>query len=153
MVHDIETDKPLRKSNEIDQRVGARLRERRNALHLSQEQVGDRLGLTFQQIQKYEKGTNRISASRLYELSRILDVDIDYFFDGIDGRDDQLPAGQSPVGMGFAEATAGFDGMPIEDAKRLVADSFMRISDPQIRQSLFQLVMKLAGSGFTPPRA
>src|SRR6188472_1861620 len=70
--------------NPIDVRVGARLRLRRNMLGLSQEKLGEAIGLTFQQVQKYERGANRIGASRLHELSRILDVPVTFFFDNTD---------------------------------------------------------------------
>src|ERR671928_1129093 len=70
--------------NPIDVRVGARLRLRRNMLGLSQEKLGEAIGLTFQQVQKYERGANRIGASRLHELSRVLDVPISFFFDDTD---------------------------------------------------------------------
>ena len=76
-----------RKSNsELDTYIGARLRMRRLMLGMSQEALGEKLSLTFQQIQKYEKGTNRVSASRLYELAQALDVPVQYFFDGIRPR-------------------------------------------------------------------
>ncbi len=65
----------------IDVHVGARLRQRRTLLGMTQTNLGDALGLTFQQVQKYERGTNRISASRLYDLARLLDVTVEYFFD------------------------------------------------------------------------
>src|ERR1043166_6677295 len=84
--------------NPIDVRVGARLRLRRNMLGLSQEKLGEAIGLTFQQVQKYERGANRIGASRLYELSRILDVPVSFFFDDPDPV--RAPA------MGFAEPPA-----------------------------------------------
>src|SRR5689334_10445665 len=74
------TDTP----NPIDVRVGARVRLRRQMLGLSQEKLGEAIGLTFQQVQKYERGANRIGASRLYELSRILDVPVSFFFDDTD---------------------------------------------------------------------
>src|SRR5919107_3688638 len=70
--------------NPIDVRVGARLRLRRMMLGLSQEKLAEMIGLTFQQVQKYERGANRIGASRLYELSRVLDVPVSFFFDDID---------------------------------------------------------------------
>src|SRR3712207_4575070 len=70
--------------NPIDFRVGARLRLRRNMLGLSQERLGEAIGLTFQQVQKYERGAHRIGASRLYELSRVLDVPVSFFFDDTD---------------------------------------------------------------------
>lgn len=71
--------------NPIDKHVGSRVRMRRMMLAMSQEKLGDALGLTFQQVQKYEKGTNRISAGKLYELSRLFDTPVQFFFDGIDG--------------------------------------------------------------------
>ena len=130
-------DKPSRQTTELDQLVGARLRERRNSLHLSQEQVGDQLGLTFQQVQKYEKGTNRISASRLYEISRILNVDIGFFFEGFeDANDNQV--------MGFGEEQAAFGRSFVDQAQRIVAENFARIPDPEVRQSVFELVERLA---------
>ena len=67
----------------IDEHVGARICARRKLLQLSQKQMAEKLGITFQQIQKYEKGVNRIGAGRLYTIASILGVDIDYFFDGI----------------------------------------------------------------------
>src|SRR5215217_3228063 len=70
--------------NPIEIRVGARLRLRRNMLGLSQQKLGEAIGLTFQQVQKYERGTSRIGASRLYELSRVLNVPVSFFFDDTD---------------------------------------------------------------------
>src|SRR3712207_3922396 len=75
--------KPKNVANEIDAHVGSRLRLRRLLLGVSQERLGDALGLTFQQIQKYERGANRIGASRLYDLARAFDVPIGYFFDAM----------------------------------------------------------------------
>src|SRR6187200_2817808 len=83
--------------NPIDIRVGARLRLRRNMLGLSQEKLGEAIGLTFQQIQKYERGANRIGASRLHELSRVLDVPVSFFFD------DRDPVRAPAIPGGFAE--------------------------------------------------
>lgn len=75
-------------SNPIDVHVGARIKLRRTLLGLSQEKLGEALGLTFQQVQKYEKGTNRVSASKLYRLAQILDVPIAFFFDSLPGSDE-----------------------------------------------------------------
>src|SRR5256885_4646469 len=69
------------KPNPVDVHVGARVRLRRTLLGMSQEKLGDAIGLTFQQVQKYERGANRIGASRLYDLSRVLDVPVSYFFE------------------------------------------------------------------------
>ena len=74
------------KPNPVDIHVGSRVRLRRTLLGLSQEKLGEAVGLTFQQIQKYERGANRIGASRLYHLSRVLDVPVSFFFEGLDGQ-------------------------------------------------------------------
>src|ERR1700742_218820 len=77
------SDMPKKQANPIDIQVGNRVRIRRMLIGMSQERLGDLLGLTFQQVQKYEKGVNRIGAGRLFEVSRILGVPIDFFYDGI----------------------------------------------------------------------
>jgi transcriptional regulator with XRE-family HTH domain len=89
-VIDQESTKPKKKNSRqtaqpgaVDRYVGMKVRTRRSALRLSQEQLGSAVGLTFQQVQKYEKGINRISASRLLEISHVLEVDISYFFEGL----------------------------------------------------------------------
>lgn len=78
--------KNARSPNEIDRYVGARIRFRRSLLKLSQEKLGDLLGVTFQQVQKYERGANRVGASRLYALAGVLDVSVEYFFKGLEGE-------------------------------------------------------------------
>src|SRR3954462_12063224 len=94
--------------NPIDIRVGARLRLRRNMLGLSQEKLGEAIGLTFQQVQKYERGANRIGASRLHELSRVLDVPVSFFFDDTD------PVRAPAIPAGFAEPPAeAFESDPL----------------------------------------
>ena len=75
---------PSGKPNPIDVHVGNRVRLRRTRLGMSQERLGEALGLTFQQVQKYERGANRVGASRLYDLSRVLEVPVSYFFDDMD---------------------------------------------------------------------
>src|SRR2546428_3767682 len=90
------SDKP----NPIDVQVGSRVRLRRNMLGLSQEKLGTAIGLTFQQVQKYERGANRIGASRLHELSRVLDVPVSFFFDDVD------PVRAPAIPSGFAEPPA-----------------------------------------------
>ncbi len=86
-----------RTPNPVDLHVGARVRMRRKLLGMSQEKLADALGLTFQQVQKYERGANRVSASKLFEIARFLDVGPSYFFDGLEAEasDDQSPAEQS----------------------------------------------------------
>src|SRR5579885_3362661 len=85
---------PKKQANPIDVQVGNRVRIRRMLIGMSQERLGDLLGLTFQQVQKYEKGVNRIGAGRLFEVARILGVPIDFFYDGV-----------APSSEGVAEAT------------------------------------------------
>jgi transcriptional regulator with XRE-family HTH domain len=136
------SDKP----NPIDVHVGRRLRLRRTLLGMSQERLGQLLGLTFQQIQKYERGVNRIGSSRLYELGQILDVPISFFFDDMaqDGRAPDLLA------AGLAEDPADF---AFDDARALQLDkretlelvrAYNRIPDPAVRKRLFELTKALA---------
>src|ERR671927_529699 len=97
----------------IDIRVGARLRLRRNMLGLSQEKLGEAIGLTFQQVQKYERGANRIGASRLHEPSRVLDVPVSFFFDDTD------PV-RAPAAGVFAEPPAeAFEDDPLRKPETL----------------------------------
>src|ERR1700749_4595042 len=88
--------------NPTDKHVGARVRMRRMMLGMSQEKLGDSLGLTFQQVQKYEKGTNRIGASRLQQISQILQVPVSFFFEGAP----HLPGHGAPIGMSEAPSPA-----------------------------------------------
>ena len=78
---------PANRANSVDRHVGAKIRERRIMLGLSQQQMADMIGVTYQQAHKYERGINRISAGRLYEITRVLSVPITYFFEGLDGGD------------------------------------------------------------------
>src|SRR5947207_9122499 len=87
--------------NPVDVRVGSRVRLRRNMLGLTQESLGETIGLTFQQVQKYERGANRIGASRLYALSQALDVPVSFFYDDID------PVRAPAIPNGFSEPPAG----------------------------------------------
>jgi len=132
-----------RKSNgphPIDVHVGSRVRLRRNMLSLSQEKLGEAIGLTFQQVQKYERGANRIGASRLMELSRVLDVPVSFFFDETD------PVRAPAIPLGFEETPQeGFDSDPMR--KRETQDligAYYEIDDAAIRRRLFELVKSLA---------
>src|SRR5882757_11241805 len=78
------------RTQDIDRHVGARIRERRIILGLTQQQLADLIGVTYQQAHKYERGINRVSAGRLFEIARVLSVPVAYFFDGLDTRDDRL---------------------------------------------------------------
>ena len=121
------------------------MRLRRTTLGLSQEKLGDAIGLTFQQVQKYERGTNRIGASRLFELSKVLDVPVGFFFEEID-------PGASATRGGWHERAAGSDlcrgRQRIASCCELVR-IFQRISDPTLRRRLFDLVKAITGAYFS----
>lgn len=87
------TDEPVREGHPLDRHVGRRVRLRRTLLGLTQQELGEQIGVTFQQIQKYERGTNRISASRLWEISRVLKVPVSFFFE--DYREEDEPVASS----------------------------------------------------------
>jgi transcriptional regulator with XRE-family HTH domain len=129
--------------NPIDVHVGARLRLRRNMLGLSQEKLGDAIGLTFQQVQKYERGFNRISASRLHEMSRVLDVPVAFFFDNTD------PVRAPAVSAGFAGPTAeAIEDDLLRRAETLeLISAYYTIEDTTVRRRLFDLAKTLAGKG------
>jgi transcriptional regulator with XRE-family HTH domain len=131
--------------NPIDSHVGARLRMRRVVVGMSQERLGAALNITFQQIQKYEKGANRIGASRLQELARILQVPPAYFFDG-------APSGEASA-AGFAESGASsyvVDFLSTSEALQLNR-AFALIRDPIVRRRILDLVTSLAGEPVTVP--
>lgn len=96
--------------SDVDNHVGAKIRVRRVELGMSQTDVADKLGLTFQQVQKYERGYNRVSASRLYDLTQILGVDIEYFFDGF--RDSDIPESPDAWTPDIWELINAFNGLP-----------------------------------------
>jgi transcriptional regulator with XRE-family HTH domain len=120
----------------VDRHIGSRVRTRRIMLGMSQEKLAEALGLTFQQVQKYEKGTNRIGASRLLHIASILDVSIEFFFDGLPG----LRCGGSAGDSVMAEF------MTIPESDRLVR-GFMRLKDGEARRKVADLVDWLASAG------
>jgi transcriptional regulator with XRE-family HTH domain len=127
--------------NPIDRHVGSRVRMRRILLGMSQEKLGDALGLTFQQIQKYEKGTNRIGASRLQQISTTLNVPPSFFFDG-------APVHDAPGRAEFAvaeEASSSYvlDFIATSEGLNLNR-AFARIQDPKVRKRIIDLVASLA---------
>lgn len=141
------------KPNPVDVHVGGRVRLRRMLLGLSQEKLGDALGLTFQQVQKYERGANRIGASRLFDLSRVLDVPVSYFYDELpEAREDMMPQSAAPkltiVGSGDDTAVEGgeadgSDPMMRRETLELVR-AYYRIGDESIRRRVFDLAKALA---------
>lgn len=135
------------KPNPIDVHVGARLRLRRTLLGLSQEKLGEAIGLTFQQVQKYERGVNRIGASRLFELSRVLDVPVGYFFEEMDPAIESArrPAPDSETGELSEAPAAVYEGNPIMKRETLeLVRAYLRIGDAQTRRRLFDLTKAIA---------
>jgi transcriptional regulator with XRE-family HTH domain len=128
---------PKKQANPVDAQVGNRVRLRRMLIGMSQEKLGDFLGLTFQQIQKYEKGVNRIGAGRLFNIARVLGVPITYFYE--DTSDD--------AASGFAEASAtppAIEFLASPEGLQLSL-AFMRIKEPKVRKRVIELVKSLAG--------
>ena len=126
--------------NPIDIHVGSRVRLRRMMLSMSQEKLGEHLGITFQQIQKYEKGTNRIGASRLQHIARVLSVPVSFFFEDAPG-----PNGEAVPGMAESEQTnyvvdflSSSEGIQLNKA-------FVRIKDTKVRRRVIDLVRSMAG--------
>ena len=122
--------------NPIDKHVGSRARMRRMMLGLSQEKIADALGLTFQQVQKYEKGANRISASRLHQLAGILQVPVPFFFEGAPSQSRSGGKAESPNYVNDFLATR--DGLTLTKA-------FMQIEDAKLRRCVVRLVESIAG--------
>ena len=127
-----------KKPNPIDIHVGSRIRLRRTMLGMSQEKLGESLGITFQQIQKYEKGTNRVGASRLQNISNILNVPVSFFFEDAPG--------EHSAGGGMAEASSSnyvVDFLSSSEGLQLNR-AFVKISDPKVRRKVVELVKALA---------
>ncbi|HVB67844.1 MAG TPA: helix-turn-helix domain-containing protein [Acetobacteraceae bacterium] len=125
----------------IDVHVGSRIRLRRTLLGMSQERLGEALGLTFQQVQKYERGVNRVGASRLFDLARVLDVAISFFFDDMpDSIAGPLGASARRLhGLAEAQDPFGDDTMNRRETLELVR-AYYRIADPAVRKRVFDLI-------------
>jgi transcriptional regulator with XRE-family HTH domain len=134
-------EKGSRRPNPIDVHVGSRVRFRRMLLGMSQEKLGDKLGLTFQQIQKYEKGINRIGASRLFDLAQVLGVSVQFFYEEAPAAEPQqlMPEGfaERPAEGSIVEFLRSRDGLELNKA-------FVRISDAKARRAIVDLVRSLA---------
>ena len=127
---------PKKQANPIDVQVGNRVRIRRMLIGMSQERLGDLLGLTFQQVQKYEKGVNRIGAGRLFEVSRILNVPVDFFYEGLGPNPAAAnePDAAAPPVMEFVSSGEGLQ----------LSLAFMKIKDAKVRKRVLDLVKSLA---------
>jgi transcriptional regulator with XRE-family HTH domain len=126
--------------NPTDKHVGSRVRMRRMMLGMSQEKLGDALGLTFQQVQKYEKGTNRIGASRLQQISHILQVPVSFLFEGAPSAQTSFKSdgmGEAPSPAYVSDFLATSDGLALTKA-------FMRIDDSKLRRRIVDLVEQIA---------
>ena len=131
-----------RKPNPMDIHVGSRVRLRRMVIGMSQEKLGERMGLTFQQIQKYEKGTNRIGASRLFQLSQILDVPVQFFFE--DAPNSMINRGAAVAGFAESKTEAYLlDFLNSRDGLELNR-AFVKITDPKVRKRVVDLVRALS---------
>jgi transcriptional regulator with XRE-family HTH domain len=130
---------PKKQASPIDVQVGTRVRLRRMLIGMSQEKLGEMLGLTFQQVQKYEKGVNRIGAGRLFQVAHILGVPINYFYEGVSGVTDGAPGFadpgvSSPPVMEFLSSGEGLQ----------LSLAFMKIKDPKVRKRVLDLVKSLS---------
>ena len=131
------SDNKKKRPNPIDIHVGSRIRLRRTMLGMSQEKLGEALGITFQQVQKYEKGTNRVGASRLQHIASVLSVPVSFFFEDIPGEN-AGPSGMEETGSAYVvNFLSSAEGMQLNRA-------FMKIADPKIRRRLLDLVKALA---------
>lgn len=131
-------DKNKKRPNPIDVHVGSRIRLRRNMLGISQEKLGDSLGITFQQIQKYEKGTNRVGASRLQAIASILNAPVSFFFEGAPGEDGSPNPGLAEEGSAYVtDFLNSSEGIQLNRA-------FIKINDPKVRRKVLDLVKALA---------
>jgi len=131
-----------KKPNPVDAHVGSRVRLRRMLLGMSQERLGESMGLTFQQVQKYEKGVNRIGASRLFQISKILDVPVQFFFEEAPYRGDgnAVRGTAEPDSEAFIlEFLNSREGLELNRA-------FVKIGDAKVRKSVVDLVRALSGS-------
>lgn len=126
-----------KRPNPIDVHVGSRIRLRRNMLGISQEKLGESLGITFQQIQKYEKGTNRVGASRLQAIASILNTPVSFFFDGAPGDSSAQPRLAEENATYVADFLNSSEGIQLNRA-------FVKIADPKVRRRVLDLVKALA---------
>jgi len=116
---------------------------------MSQEKLGEAIGLTFQQVQKYERGANRIGASRLFDLSRVLDVPVSFFFDDMPADPDAITTSDQPGGFA-EEKSGGFEPDPMAKRETLeLVRAYYRITDPQVRKRLFELTKSVANAAST----
>lgn len=139
------------KPNPVDVHVGSRVRLRRTLLGMSQEKLGEAIGLTFQQVQKYERGANRVGASRLYDLARVLDVPVSFFFDDMP---DEIANKSVEERRDMAETPEPFENDPMNRRETLeLVRAYYRIPDPQVRKRVFELAKALGNMAVSEDEA
>jgi transcriptional regulator with XRE-family HTH domain len=128
----------------IDKHVGSRVRMRRMMIGMSQEKLGEKLGITFQQIQKYEKGTNRIGASRLQQIATVLSVPVSFFFEGAPVPDGDGSVSSEPTSPAYvSDFLATADGLALTKA-------FMKVKDAKVRRRIVDLVEAMVAEETAP---
>lgn len=132
------------RANSMDAYVGGRLRMRRTLLGMSQEKLAEALGITFQQVQKYERGVNRVGASRLYDLSKVLDVPVSFFFEG--SNNNSKPASKkTKMKMGVASGRDEYETEDFTDRETLeLVRAFKSIGNQDMRKSVLDMIRSLA---------
>ncbi len=131
------------KPSPVDVHVGARMRQRRTLLGMNQTKLGDALGLSYQQVQKYESGANRMGASRLYDLSQIFDVPVAFFFEEMPS---EVAASSPAQWRRKAKAPPSYEPNPMARRETLeLVRAYYKISDPRVRRRLYELIKAAAG--------
>ncbi len=134
----------VRAPNPVDVHVGTRVRLRRTLLGMTQTGLGQAIGLTFQQVQKYERGVNRIGSSRLYDLARVLDVPVNFFFDEMPK---DVASKSTAASSGPPEGAEAFDPDIVSKRETLeLVRAYYKIENPQVRKRIFELVKVLGKS-------
>ena len=142
----------MARSHPVDVHVGARMRQRRTILGMSQTKVADAVGLTFQQIQKYERGSNRVGSSRLFEFAKVLDVPVSHFFDEMPAN---ALAGRPMSGRGrkgFGEAGTPFEQEKDPLIKRETLElvrGYYKIREARVRKRIFEMVKAVGAASHT----
>ncbi len=135
----------VRRPSPVDVHVGEQVRLRRKLLGMTQTDLGDAIGLTFQQVQKYERGVNRIAASRLCELSRVLDVSIEYFFEGMPTA--VAAISPAPKGRGKAKKLPDYEPDPMVKREKLeFVRAYYKIEDADVRKGVYQLTKAMGAA-------
>jgi transcriptional regulator with XRE-family HTH domain len=131
----------VRSDNDTDVRIGERIRTLRTRIGLSQKELASQLDIVFQQLQKHEKGTSRVPASRLYDIARALNTPISYFFE----EDERTSSKQSPRSLDVSALIGAQKGKLAKQVRELVT-AFMSIKDDEARAGILSLVIKLSNS-------